>query len=181
MYTEALADSLPALDGAGRSRWYAIRTRSRHEKKIASELCDKGVDHFLPLQTQIHRWSDRSQQVEVPLFPCYLFVRTVPVGEARVSVLRTPGVVGFVGGQGNGTPIPDKQIENIQTILEQKVQFTLHPFLNLNGRVRIRGGCLDGVEGVLVGMNPDSSLVVSVDLLERSVAIRVAGYDVEPV
>ena len=98
-----------------------------------------------------------------------------------MSVLRTPGVVGFVGDQGKGTPIPEKQIEDIQTILEEEVQFTLHPFLNLNQRVRIRGGCLDGVEGVLVGMNTDLSLVVSVDLIKRSMAIRVAGYDVVPV
>jgi len=180
LQTEALTDNMAALPGLGRPQWYAIRTRSRHEKKIASELRDKGLHHFLPLQTQIHRWSDRNKQVEVPLFPGYVFVRTLPVAEARVSVLRTPGVVGFVGNQGRGTPIPDKQIEDIQTILQQKVQFTLHPFLNLNQRVRIRGGCLDGVEGVLVGMNPDLSLVVSVDLIKRAMAIRVAGYDVEP-
>jgi transcription antitermination factor NusG len=98
-----------------------------------------------------------------------------------VAVLHTPGVVGFVGDQGKGAPIPDKQIDCIQTILEQRIPFTLHPFLNLNQRVRIQGGCLDGVEGVLVGMNTDLSLVVSVDLIKRSMAVRVSGYDVVPV
>jgi len=181
VHTETFTEALPELAGLATPQWYAIRTRSRHEKKIALELRDKGVSNFLPLQTQVHRWSDRNKQVEVPLFPGYVFVRTVPMAEARVSVLRTPGVVGFVGDQGKGTPIPEKQIEDIQTILEEEVQFTLHPFLNLNQRVRIRGGCLDGVEGVLVGMNTDLSLVVSVDLIKRSMAIRVAGYDVVPV
>jgi transcription antitermination factor NusG len=178
---DAFVETLPEMAGLATPCWYAVRTRSRHEKKIASELRDKGVGHFLPLQTQVHRWSDRNKQVQVPLFPGYLFVRTVPLPEARVSVLRTPGVVGFVGDQGKGTPIPDKQIEDIQTILEQNIQFSLHPFLNINQRVRIRGGCLDGVEGVLVGMNSDLSLVVSVDLIKRSMAIRVSGYDVAPV
>ena len=181
MQTETFVETLPEMAGLTTPRWYAIRTRSRHEKKIALELREKGISHFLPLQTQVHRWSDRNKQVEVPLFPGYVFVRTVPVAEARVSVLHTHGVVGFVGEQGKGTPIPDKEIEDIQTILEQKVPFTMHPFLNLNQRVRIRGGCLDGVEGMLVGMNPDLSLVVSVELIKRSMAIRVAGYDVTPV
>jgi transcription antitermination factor NusG len=178
---EAFREITPELAGLTTAQWFAIRTRSRHEKKIASELREKGVCHFLPLQTQVHRWSDRNKRVEVPLFPGYLFVRTILIPEARVTVLRTPGVVGFVGDQGKGSPIPDKQIEDIQTILEQRIHCTLHPFLNVNQRVRIRGGCLDGVEGVLVGMNTDLSLVVSVDLIKRSMAIRVSGYNVVPV
>lgn len=181
MQAEALTNSLSEFIELPQPQWYAVTTRSRHEKKVAAELRDKGICTFLPLQTQVHRWSDRNKSVDVPLFPGYVFVRTVRVPEARVAVLHTAGVVGFVGDQGRGTAIPDKQIEGIQTILEQKIPFMLHPFLNLNQRVRIQGGCLDGVEGVLVGMNTDLSLVVSVDLIKRSMAVRVSGYDVVPV
>jgi transcription antitermination factor NusG len=165
-----------SLDGP---QWYAVQTRSRHEKKAAAELREKGVRVFLPLMTQLHRWSDRNKEVDVPLFPGYVFVHTLGVPEARVSVLRTSGVASFVGNHGKGTPIPDKQIEDIQTILINKVPVASHPFLSMNQRVRIRGGSLEGVEGVLVGMNADLSLVVAVDLIQRAVAIRVSGYEVE--
>ncbi len=79
-----------------KTNWYAVQTRSRHEKKVADEIQDKGISSFLPLITQIHRWSDRRKEVDVPLFPGYVFVRTSPSPDARISVLRTPGVAGFV-------------------------------------------------------------------------------------
>jgi transcription antitermination factor NusG len=98
-----------------------------------------------------------------------------------MSVLRTPGVAGFVGSQGRGTPIPDKQIEDIRVILDHNVPFELYPFLEVNQRVRIRGGSLDGVEGTLVAKNSDQSLVVSIELIKRSVLVRVSGYELERV
>jgi transcription termination/antitermination protein NusG len=177
--TECLSSIPRELVSFEQPQWYAVQTRSRHEKKVAFELREKGVYAFLPLARQVHRWSDRNKEVEVPLFPGYVFVNTVTVPEARVSVLRTPGVASFVGNHGKGTPIPDKQIQDIQAILEGRVPVATHPFLSMNQRVRIRGGSLEGVEGVLVGMNSDLSLVVSVDLIQRSVAIRVSGYEVE--
>jgi transcription antitermination factor NusG len=159
--------------------WYAIQTRSRHEKKVAAEFEDRGIASFLPQITRLHQWSDRRKKVDLPLFPGYVFVHTVYSPEARLSVLRTPGVAGFVGPQGKGTPIPDKQIDDIRLILDQNVPFELYPFLEVNQRVRIRGGCLDGVEGTLVAKNPDRSLVVSIDLIKRSILVRVSGYELE--
>jgi len=161
--------------------WYAVHTRSRHEKKVADEIQDKGIRSFLPLVTRVHRWSDRRKEVQLPLFPGYVFVCTTPSAETRISVLRTPGVAGFVGSQGRGTPIPDKQIEDIRVILDRNVPFELYPFLELNQRVRIRGGSLDGVEGTLVAKNSDQSLVVSIELIKRSVLVRVSGYELERV
>jgi transcriptional antiterminator NusG len=177
--TEGLTEIPANILSIERPQWYAVQTRSRHEKKAAAELQDKGIRAFLPLMTQVHRWSDRNKQVELPLFPGYVFVHTLCVPDARVAVLRTHGVASFVGNNGKGTPIPDKQIEDIQAILEHRVPVETHPFLRVNQRVRIRGGSLDGVEGVLVGVNSDLSLVVSVDLIQRAVAIRVSGYEVE--
>jgi transcription antitermination factor NusG len=161
-------------------QWLALRTRSRHEKKVASEIAAKGISSFLPMVTRKHRWSDRVKEVELPLFPCYVFVRTDTSAEKRVCVLRTLGAVGFIGNNGRGTPIPDEQIESVRSILQQGVPFTPYPYLSVNQRVRIRGGCLDGVEGVLLAKNADQSLIVSIDLIQRSVAIRVSGYELEP-
>ncbi len=163
------------------NHWFALRTRSRHEKKVACEITAKGISAFLPMVSQKNRWSDRFKIVETPLFPCYVFVHTDSSPESRVSVLRTYGAVNFIGNGGRGTPIPDEQIESVRSILDQGVDFTPHPYLTINQRVRIRGGSLDGVEGVLLAKNADQSLVVSIDLIQRSVAIRVSGYELEPV
>jgi transcription antitermination factor NusG len=167
------------MDALETLSWYAIQTRSRHEKKVAEEIHEKGISAFLPLVTRLHRWSDRRKEVQLPLFPGYVFVHTTAAPEARISVLRTPGVAGFVGSQGRGTPIPNKQIEDIRAILDRNVPFELYPFLEVNQRVRIRGGALDGVEGVLIAKNTDQSLVVSIDLIQRSILVRVTGYELE--
>jgi transcription antitermination factor NusG len=159
--------------------WYAIHTRAQHERKVTLQLEEKGVTTFLPLVTEIHRWSDRRKAVEVPLFSCYAFVHMAHSVEARLNVLQTPGVLAFVGIHGVGIPIPDKEIEDIKTLLVRDAACTPYPFLKLGRRVRIRGGCFDGVEGILVGKNRDRSLVVSIELIQRSVAVQIDGYDVE--
>ena len=145
------------------------------------QLEEKGLTTFLPLVTEVHRWSDRRKVVELPLFSCYAFVHMAASAEARLDVLQTRGVIGFVGIHGVGIPIPDKEIEDIKTLLARDAPCTPYPFLKLGKRVRIRGGCFDGVEGILVGKNRDRSLVVSIELIQRSVAVRIDGYDVEEV
>jgi transcription antitermination factor NusG len=161
--------------------WYAVHTRSQHEKRVAEKLQEKGVATFLPLIAQVHRWSDRRKLVYLPLFPCYVFVCIVHSVETRLRVLQVSGVFGFVGSRGIGTPIPKKEIEDIQALLKHEVAYTGHPFLKAGQRVRIRGGCLNGIEGILVNGSSERSLVVSVELIQQSVAIRINGYDVEPV
>jgi transcription antitermination factor NusG len=159
--------------------WYAIHTKPRHEKWIAQQLQEKRVLTFLPLLEQIHQWCDRRRKVEVPLFSCYAFVRIAQTPEERLKVLRTPGVLGFVGSERQGTPIPDDQVENLQAAISGKIPCALHPYVSVGKRVRIRGGSLDGVEGILVSQGDDQSLVVSVELLQRSISIRVEGYNVD--
>ena len=161
------------------SSWYAVHTMARHEKRVAAHFGEKRVCTFLPLCRQIRRWSDRRSTVEVPMFSCYAFVRIAQTTEERLKVLRTPGVLGFVGSGRQGTPIPDGQIESLRTAINEKISCFPHPFVSAGRRVRIRGGSLDGVEGILVRQGGDQSLVVSVELLHRSVAIRVEGYDIE--
>jgi len=162
--------------------WYAVRTRSRHEKLVERHLQGHGFATFLPLSRQLREWSDRKKMVETPLFPGYAFLRMVYEPEQRLRVLQTDGVVSFVGStQGQGTAIPDKQIEDIQVLLASEVPFESHAFLKVGQRVRIRGGSLNGTEGILVGRESDRSLVISVELIQRSVAIRLQGYELEPV
>jgi transcription termination/antitermination protein NusG len=159
--------------------WYAIHTRSRHEKTVSSQLKAKNVTTFLPLISQVRRWSDRNQRVDVPLFRGYTFVNMVSSPEAYSSVLHTPGVIGIVGDGKKGIPIAGKEIEDIRAIVNEKHPFSFAPFLRVGQRVRIHGGCLDGVEGILLSKNSNKSLVVSIELIQRSIAITVDGFDVE--
>lgn len=162
------------------SLWFAVQTRPRHEKRVNLDLREKGIHSFLPLQREKRRWSDRQQWVELPLFSHYVFVRIPASAESRVRVLQTTGVVQFTGAQGRGTPIPDEQIENLQTIVDHRIPVMAHDFLRVGQRVRIRGGALNGIEGVLAAVQNQKTLVVSVDLIQKSVAIRIDGFEVEP-
>jgi transcription antitermination factor NusG len=167
--------------GTETENWYAVHTRARHERVVAHRLRERGVTTFLPTFTEVHRWSDRRKTVELPLFSCYVFVKLIPNNEERIRVLRVESVLRFVGTRGLGTPIPDEQIDAVRTLVEEQLPCCSHPFLKIGQRVRIRGGALDGLEGILLSRNGDSTLIISVDAIQRSLAVRVEGYDVEPV
>jgi transcriptional antiterminator NusG len=182
--TQLMEGSRPATEGArllNQACWYAVRTRSRHEKLVARQLESQGIESFLPVVTQTHNWSDRRKQVETPLFSGYAFLRMIHSSDDRVRVLQTQGVVSFVGVHGTGTPIPDHQIEDIKTLVASRVPYEERPFLHIGQRVRVRGGALDGIQGILVAENGDRSLVISVEPIQRSLCVRVAGYEVEAV
>ena len=159
--------------------WYAVHVRARHEKRVATQFEEKGVCTFLPLLHQIRRWSDRRSVVETPMFSCYVFVRIAQIVDERLKVLRTPGVLSLVGAERRGTPIPDVQIESLRTAISEKILCVPYPFISAGNRVRVRGGSLDGIEGILVRREGDQSLVVSVELLHRSVSIRLEGFEIE--
>lgn len=161
--------------------WYSLHTRPRHEKIVAQRLQERGVITYLPLIREVHRWSDRKKAVQVPLFSCYVFARFVPNRTERLQVLRVDGVFGLVGAHGEGSPIPDDQIEAVRNLVEGEIPWSCHPFLKIGQRVRIRSGALDGLEGVLVSRNGDRTLVISIDAIQRSLAVSVEGYEVEPV
>ena len=163
------------------AQWYAIRTRSRHEKMVADQLGRHGIENFLPLVKRTRQWSDRAKEVELPLFSGYTFVRVVLSSPDRLRVLQTHGVAGFVGVNCGGTAIPENQIQDIRTLLASKVPFEEHGFLRVGQRVRIRGGALDGVEGILSARNDDRSLVISLEPIQRSLSVRIQGYAVEPI
>jgi transcription antitermination factor NusG len=174
-------DELNAVSGTPESQWFAIQTISKHEKRVTKQLREKNVDTFLPLLPEIHRWSDRQTKVEVPLFSCYTFVRIVSAPEKRLPVLTTPGVLGFVGSRREGTPIPDREIENLKAAMKDQGPCAAHPFITKGTRVRIRNGALAGVEGILVSQGKNQNLIVSVELLQRSLTISIEGYDIQAI
>lgn len=161
-------------------RWYALHTRAKHEKFIGEQLLFKGVETFVPTVRQIHRWSDRAKVVDVPLFSCYVFVHDV-FSRAHVTAVRTPGVLRWVGANGEPAAIPDSQMEAVRSLVEKNVPLWPHAFFKLGQRVRIKGGSLDGVEGTLVSKKGERKLVISVDLIQQSLAMTIDGYNVEPV
>src|SRR5689334_5202487 len=104
----------------------------------------KGIPHYLPIVTEVHKWSDRTKKVEMPLFSCYVFVQVIATNAARVKVLTSDGVIRFIGQNGEGTAIPEEQINSVRILLAQDVTCSSHPFLRAGQRVRLRGGALDG-------------------------------------
>ncbi|MGA2421994.1 MAG: UpxY family transcription antiterminator [Candidatus Acidiferrum sp.] len=162
-------------------QWFAIQTRSRYEKRVTADLREKAVEAYLPVRSVEHQWSDRRKVVDLPLFPGYVFVKISGDAPARVPVLQTDGVLGFLGVRGIGVPIPDEEMAAIQTVLREKIPVEPHPFVKVGEKVRICGGSLDGLEGLLAGVEGKENLVVSIDLIERSVVIRISGFKVVPV
>jgi len=178
----ALAGAIgrPAAEVAAEN-WYALHTKPRHEKLVAQRLAERSVETFLPIVTEVHRWSDRKKSVQLPLFGGYVFARFVPNRNERLQVLRVGGVLGLVGSAGEGAPIPDEQIDAVRTLIDGSIPWSPYPFLKVGQRVRIRGGALEGMEGILVSRSGNHTLVISVDALQRSLAVRVEGYQVEAV
>ena len=181
MQTHPMSDGASQFEGSERFRWYALHTRARHEKAIERRLRDQGMETFVPTTIEMHRWSDRKKKVEMPLFSCYVFIRCELSEQDRTCIYRIDSVHGFVGTRGASLPIPDEQIESIQKVLTQTAPWRSYPFLKVGQRVRVRGGAMDGVEGVFLSENGDHSLIISVDAIQRSMAVRIDGYDVEPV
>lgn len=162
-------------------QWFALQTQARHEKVVKERLEKRGVETFLPTMTEIHRWSDRKKKVEVPLFSCYLFARLAPTKMDRLRILCVEGVFRFVGHGNEGIPIPEEQIEAVKALIDSDVPCSPYPFFKVGQKVRICSGSLRGVEGVLVSQNGDDTVVISVDAIQRSLAVKVEGYALEAV
>ena len=161
--------------------WYAIHTRSNCEKRVSSILTETGIENYLPSFREVHQWKDRKQVVDVPVFPGYLFLRFEDSRTARLMIARTDGVVRILGPGEKIEAIPDEQIEAIRTLIKSELPCSSHPFLKIGQRVRVRSGSLDGLEGVLLSRNGDNTLVISVDAIQRSLSVRVNGYEIEAV
>jgi len=159
--------------------WYALYTRHQHEKNVARSLSGKGFEVFLPLYTAVHRWKDRDKQLSLPLFPCYIFLRN-PL-ERWQSILATPGVYSLVGFAKRPATIACDEINAVKRVVGSCLKLEPHPFLQCGDRVRLRAGPLEGLEGLLVRKKSTWKLVVSVEMLQRAVAVEVDATMVERV
>jgi transcription antitermination factor NusG len=165
-------------DSFAEPHWYAAYTRAQHEKQVAAELGMREVEHFLPLYSSVRRWKDRRVQLELPLFPGYVFVRLAL--RERLRVLQIPSVVRLVGFSGQSTALPDREVEIMRSGLSQSLRAEPHPFLTVGRHVRITGGPFAGLEGVLRRKKSGMRVVVSLGLIQRSVAVDVDIADVRP-
>ena len=151
--------------------WFALRIRSNCERITVAHLRERGYDQFAPSYRSERRWSDRTKEVEQYLFPGYIFCRFDP-GD-RLSVLTAPGVVDLVGFGRTPERIPDQEIERVRRMVESGLLVTPHPFLNVGQAVLIERGPLTGLEGILMEVKGKHRLVVSINLLQRSVSAEV--------
>jgi transcriptional antiterminator NusG len=162
--------------------WYAIQVKSRHEFKVLEKLTGAGVDVFLPSMERLSKWKDRKKIISFPLFPGYLFVHTDTSQLARMIVLKTKGVVRFLGViPGEPESVPEDQILSLKKVLESKTTLDLYPYLHEGQRVRIKRGPLAGVEGILSQKSGRQMLVLSVDIIRQSTALTIEAGDVDPV
>lgn len=162
-----------------RDSWYALQTRSRYEHFAAVHLRSKGYEPFLPVYTCRRRWADRMKNVELPLFPGYIFCRFSLLN--RLPILITPGVIQAVGSGKHPLPIEDAEIAAIRAVVRSELPRQPWPFLQVGQKARIAHGPLCGLEGILLGLKGNHRLVLSVSLLRRSVAVDVDSAWVSPI
>jgi transcriptional antiterminator NusG len=156
--------------------WYAIWTRSRHEKVVHEQLARKDIPSFLPTIMRWSRWKDRKKQIAWPLFPGYVFARFEPA--VLLPILKCSGVVSVVSFEGKPAPIPDFEIEGIRRLVESELQFDPCPLIREGAMVEVTHGPLKGVIGRLVRKGSHARLVLSVDLIGRAVMVTVDAADV---
>jgi len=160
-------------------RWYAVRVKSNRELIVANGIDHRGYEHFLPAYQTRRTWSDRVTEIESPLFPGYVFCRLNI--QLRLPILQTPGVVSFVEFGRTPLPVEDHEIEALQAIMKSGLPAAPWPFLQAGQRVRMNGGPLRDIEGVLIEVKNRFRLVVSIALLQRSVAAEVDRESVTPI
>jgi transcription termination/antitermination protein NusG len=158
-------------------RWYAAYTSANHEKRVAEQLGAREVEHFLPLYASVRRWKDRRVTLNLPLFPGYVFVRLAL--RDRLHVLQVPGVTRLVGFNGAPTPLPEEEVKSLRRTLAEGVRAEPHPYLRVGRRVRITDGPLAGYEGILVRRKGNLHVVLSVNMIQRSIRVQIDSSSLE--
>jgi transcription antitermination factor NusG len=159
--------------------WYPLQTRYQCEKRVDAALRQEGFESFAPMQLETRRWSDRTKLVESPLFPGYTFVRMEAEPELLIKVLRLPGLVRFVMSGRELVAVPNEEIETVRALVQSSISFQPGPFPAVGERVRIHGGVLEGVEGILTAQTGRGEIVISVGAIQRSLKIPVGSYQIE--
>jgi transcription antitermination factor NusG len=177
---EAVSAEILALDKAEafvQPLWYAAYTRANHERRVADQLAERGVEHFWPRYESIRRWKDRRVRLQMPLFPGYVFVHLAL--QSRLKVLEVPGVAYLVGFAGRPTEVPEEEFARIRGFLQKGHRAEPHPYLNAGRRVRVKNGPLEGMEGIVARRKNGNRLVVSLELIQRAMAVDLDGADLE--
>jgi transcription antitermination factor NusG len=159
------------------TEWYAVYTRHQHEKCVAENLLGRGLEVFLPVYEAVRQWNDRQKRLSLPLFPCYVFIRGN--FQRREKVLSTPGVHSIVGFGGHPAAIEKCEIDAIRLAVETHLRIEPHPFLRHGDQVRVKFGPLAGVEGILIRKRGFTRLILSAELLQKSVSVEVDASCVE--
>jgi transcription antitermination factor NusG len=159
------------------SHWYAAYTSSNHEKRVADQLLRRSVEHFLPLYQVVRRWKDRRVLLELPLFRGYVFVR-IALND-RLQVIQVPGVSKLVGFSGTPAALPAEEIDALRTSLAGGVHAVPHPYLAEGRKVRVKSGLFAGMTGILVKRKNRVRFVVSLELIQRSIAVEMDEMDLE--
>lgn len=157
-------------------RWYALRTRSRHEKRVRLQLECHRVEVFLPLIVRRSRWKDRTAQIHLPLFPGYCFARFPWMD--RLRALTTFGVIEVLGSSGRAVPVSDAEIEAVQRLVTSTLPVDPYPFLEPGMAVEVRRGPLQGLRGYLVRKAPRARLVIAVSLIRQGASVEIDADDV---
>ena len=159
--------------------WYAVRTRSRHEKLVRDRLAGLGVEHLLPTVMRLSQWKDRKKEIEAPLFSGYCFARFG--WPDRLAVQTVSGVVGLVGGGQRPEPIPDEEIDALKLLMASELPYDAHPYLREGMMVEVRRGPLEGVRGILLRKAKRHRLVISIHLIQQAAAVEIDDSEVVPV
>ncbi|WP_447968622.1 transcription termination/antitermination protein NusG [Nitrospira sp. M1] len=161
------------------SRWYALRTKSRHEKVVRERLVYEGVEALLPTIKRLSRWKDRKKEIETPLFPGYCFVRCVL--ENKLPILNIVGVVEIVGCGHRPQAIPEEEISALKAVVTSVLCYDIHPYLNEGMNVEVVAGVLKGVRGILLEKNNGHRLAIGIRLIQQAVSVEIDAMDIAPV
>lgn len=159
--------------------WRALRVRSRHDRVIAEHLSSRGIEYFAPSYIAKRRWSDRVKQLELPLFPGYVFCRFEP--EQKRDVLTTPGVTSIVTFGSVLAEVSEEEIGAVRAIVASGRPYRPWPYMNVGDLVYIEGGCMEGLRGTLARERDEFRVVVNVEILRRSVAVEIDRDSIRPV
>lgn len=159
--------------------WYAVQTRANHEMRVREQLELRTVENYLPVYESVRRWKDRRVRLEVPLFSGYVFVRLALCD--RLRVLQIPSVARLVGFGGWPYALADEEIQTLRQGLTPEMRAEPYPYLKTGQHMRVRTGPLQGLQGILVSKKNRTRFVISLDLIQRSVAAEIDVADLEPV
>jgi transcription antitermination factor NusG len=159
--------------------WYAAYTRANHERRVAYQLAEREVEHFLPQYESVRKWKDRKVRLQMPLFPGYVFVHLAL--QNRLNVLQVPGVACLVGFAGRPVAVPEEEFAKIRGFLKNGLCAEPHPYLKAGQRVRMRSGPLEGMKGIVLRRKNGCRLVISLELIQRAMVVDVNSADVEAV